>query len=59
MEKNIMWEGENYWVYRDNKQYTLYRHGAVCSYADSSYEMTQDGLSIAIMRAKYLDKSKA
>ena len=51
-------ETRRFWVLRDGKHnaYTVYRAGITHSTADSSYPMTDDGLSIAKARADYLDR---
>jgi hypothetical protein len=55
-EKSIAFELGNYWVCDADNQYTVYCQGVTHSKADSSYAHTEDGLSIAIARCKYLDK---
>jgi hypothetical protein len=56
-ESDIMWEGVEAWVGRERKAYTVFVHeGSTHSVSDSSYAKDEDGLSIAIARAKYLDK---
>ena len=61
-EQDIMHETPcgNYWVGRDTRQgaYIVYKVGATHSTSDSGYDLTPDGLSIAIYRADYLAKRK-
>ena len=56
-ESDIMYEGARYWVGRDreHKAYVVYKKGAYYSVSDSAYHMNKDGLSIALVRAKYLE----
>ena len=62
-ESDIMHETPcgKYWVGRDKGQmaYVVYKVGATHSTSDSGYDLTPDGLSIAIYRANYLAKRKA
>jgi hypothetical protein len=53
-ESDIMYENGNYWVAKNEKDYTVYLNGPVYSTAESSYPKTPDGLSIAIARCNYL-----
>jgi len=55
-ESDIMHEVGSYWVGRDRKgkAYVVYKIGATHSVSDSAYDMTDDGLSIAIYRCNYL-----
>lgn len=57
-EADIMYEKGSYWVGRDKapKAYVVYKIGLTHSTSDSAYPMTDDGLSIAICRCKYLAK---
>ena len=61
-EKDIIFESQNHvaWVYDDKKKdcYTVFVSGVTHSVSDSAYPRNPDGLSIAIARAKYLDKRK-
>ena len=59
-EADIMYEMGDYWVGRDksNNCYTVYKSGLTHSTPDSSYALTDDGLSIAKVRCKYLAKVK-
>ena len=57
-ESDIVHENGRYWVCRSAAAYTVYRAGAVASIADSSYERSVDGLSIAVARADYLAKTR-
>jgi hypothetical protein len=53
-EADIMHEAGDFWVYRDKGVYTVYRTGITHSVSDSSYEKSEDGLSLAIARCDYL-----
>jgi len=55
-EENIVHENGCAWVLRDakGKCYTVFLIGVTCSTSDSSYALTEDGLSIAVCRANYL-----
>lgn len=56
-ESDIKYDGDGFWVAAvDKKQYTVYKTGLTHSTADSSYPFTNDGLSLAIARCKYLAK---
>lgn len=57
-ESNIVYENKTAWVFKDtwNKCYTVFTTGISHSTSDSSYDLTEDGLSIAKMRADYLSK---
>ena len=59
-ESDIMHENSGYWVLKDhkNRSYTVLKSGLTHSTADSSYELNDDGLSIAIARCNYLAKAK-
>jgi hypothetical protein len=59
-ESDIICEGSKYWVGRDrqHKAYVVYKKGPYYSTSDSAYEMNEDGLSIALARAKYLEALK-
>lgn len=57
-ESDIMHEAGAYWVCRDRTSYTVYRVTLTHSVADSAYEKTPDGLSIAIARCNYLAKRR-
>ena len=56
-ESDIMYEGAHYWVGRDreHKAYVVYKKQDYYSVSDSAYNMDEDGLSIALVRAKYLE----
>lgn len=61
-ESEIAYENGKAWVCRDKKanQYTVFIANFVThmSTSDSSYEMTEDGFSIAKARADYLAKPR-
>lgn len=54
-ESDIVFEIGQYWVARDKqeKAYIVYKLGVTHSKADSAYPLTDDGLSLALYRAKY------
>lgn len=58
--KDIMYENGPAWVHRDRKRgcYTVYIAGATHSTSDSSYPLTDDGLSLATARADYIAKRR-
>lgn len=58
-EKDILFEGEFAWVLSEKTVYTVLCKGITNSVSDSSYAKTEDGLSIANARAKYLEKRKS
>lgn len=55
-ESDIMFECGNYWVARDREYacHTVYKTGITHSKADCGFPLDDDGLSLAICRAKYL-----
>lgn len=53
-ERNITHENGRYWVLGDRHGFTVYKNDGTASYADSSYERSEDGKSIAIARCDYL-----
>jgi len=59
-EKDIIFETDNgiSWVLKEKNCYTVMVNRITHSVSDSSYPKTEDGLSIAVNRAKYLDKRK-
>lgn len=60
-EKDIILETESgWWVWRDTKGncYTVFMPKGTHSESDSSYPLTDDGLSLALVRCKYMDKRK-
>lgn len=59
-EKDIIFETDNgiSWVLKEKNCYTVMVNRITQSVSDSSYPKTEDGLSIAVIRAKYLDKRK-
>ena len=56
-ECNIVFELGMTWVYRESKSYTVYINNLTHATSDSSYSLTNDGLSIAIERCKYLNRN--
>jgi hypothetical protein len=57
-ESQILLDLGSHWVCDNRTDYTVYITGITHSTSDSSYPKTEDGLSIAIARCKYL-KSKS
>lgn len=59
-ESDIVFESGNgiSWVLKERDCYTVMVNKNTHSVSDSSYPKTEDGLSIAVIRAKYLDKRK-
>lgn len=55
-ESDIVFEDGDIWVCRDKpaRQYVVYRVGVTHSKSDSAYALSEDGLSIALARARYL-----
>lgn len=55
-ESDIMHEVGNYWVgrYKEKGTYIVFKIGPTHSTSDSAYDLTPDGLSIAIARCDYL-----
>jgi hypothetical protein len=56
VEKDIVFENDIAWVYRDKDKYTVFRSGVTHSTSDSAYPLDDDGLSLAVARAKYLEQ---
>ncbi len=55
-EKQIIFEAGTKWVLDTGKSYAVMLNVTTHSVSDSEYPHTNDGLSIAIARCKYLDK---
>ena len=55
-ESQIKHEAGNYWVLDTGKAYQVMAIKITHSEADSAYERSEDGLSIAIARCNYLAK---
>ena len=57
-ESDIMYEYGTYWVGRERGCYTVYKPSpsGTHSVADSSYTLSEDGLSLAKSRCKYIGK---
>lgn len=53
-ESDIKYECGRFWVGDTRNSYTVYQSGITHSTPDSSYERSEDGLSIAISRCDYL-----
>lgn len=55
-ESDIIHEVGSYWVGRDKDEgaYVVFKIGTTHSTSDSAYDLTPDGLSIAIARCDYL-----
>jgi len=58
-ESDIMHESGKFWVLKDTDCYHVMQNGVTHSTSDSSYELSDDGLSIAIARCNYLAKRGA
>lgn len=58
-EKDIMHENGAYWVGKDQHGYIVYKNGVTHSTADSAYNRTPDGLSLAMARCDYLARRDA
>ena len=57
-ESDIKHETGAHWVLDDKKCYMVLRVGVTHSTSDSAYPRTPDGLSIAIARCNYLEKTR-
>lgn len=58
-ESNIVHEAPTgHYVYKEKGSYTVYRPTITHAVSDSSYALTEDGLSIAKARCDYLARSK-
>lgn len=57
-EKNIVWEGSKCYVFETRKGYEVRKNSSSGTYTivDSTYALGEDGLSLAIARAKYIEK---
>lgn len=55
---NIVFESENTWVLQQQDRYSVFIKTITHSESTEHYELTNDGLSIAIARAKYLNSRK-
>jgi hypothetical protein len=53
-ESDIFYENGIFWVCRCSNDYTVYKIGLTHSVADSSYEKSECGLSMAKSRCDYL-----
>mgnify|MGYP006909076258 CR=1 FL=1 len=53
-EDDIVYEVGDHWVLREKARYTVFVAGSTHSTSDSSYERTDDGLSLAKARCDYL-----
>ncbi len=53
-ESDIKFEIGRYWVCDSKKHYSVMETGNVVSTGNEQYARTEDGLAIAIARAKYL-----
>lgn len=52
--EDIIHENGKFWVLRDKTGYHVMHTGVTHSVSESSYELTDDGKSIAIARCDYL-----
>lgn len=59
-EPDIVYETGRFWVLRDLKRsgYTVFENGITHATSDSTYDLTEDGLSLAKARADYLTKHR-
>jgi len=55
-ESKIRHENGSFWVFEDKNAFTVYKAGITHSTPDSSYALTDDGLSLAVYRCDYLAK---
>lgn len=58
-ESDIMHENGSFWVLKQKHGYTVFKpyEGGLCaSESDSTYALTDDGLSLAVYRCNYLAK---
>ncbi len=55
-EKDIIFEGEKCYVFQTRKAYEVRRNKSTHSVVDSSYPLGEDGKSLALARAKYIEK---
>jgi len=53
-EKDIVYDLGSAWVGKQKDAYVVFITGITHSTSDSAYALTEDGLSIAVARAKYL-----
>lgn len=53
-ESDIVFEDDQYWVYRTKTSYDVMKNKGTHSELDSAYALDEDGLSIAVARCKYL-----
>ena len=53
-EKDILCEYGKYWVLSEKDKYTVVEMKLTHGISDSSYPKTEDGLTLAIARCKYL-----
>ena len=53
-EKDIVYDLGSVWVGKQKNGYVVFITGITHSTSDSAYALTEDGLSIAVARAKYL-----
>lgn len=56
-ESQIIYQVGDYWVLDADGQYAVYKDGATHAKADSAYERTPDGLSLAKARVDHLSKA--
>ncbi len=57
-ERVIKHEAGRYWVCDTGKTYAVMVAGVTHSESESAYSRTDDGLSIAIARCNYLDRTR-
>lgn len=54
--KNILFEGEKSFVYKEKNCYTVFLKRFGYSESDCSFKLDDDGLSLAIARHEYIEK---
>lgn len=57
VEADILHENGRYWVAKTKTAYAVMVNGTTYSIADSAYDKSADGLSVAISRCDYLAKT--
>ena len=57
-ESDIVHETKDCFVLKEKDCYTVFVNGVTHSKSDSSYTKDEDGLSLAIIRCKYIANSK-
>lgn len=55
---DIVYELGQFWVFKGKDAYYVMENGVTSSTSDSAYALDPDGLSIAIARVKYLERTR-